>query len=194
MQLSLKEKVRNFIDFRLFVGIASVSGTPAQISQISLPLLVSALIAGLGLDERNAGLVVSVELLTVGLTAFCISPFVHRSPRRTLALIGATLAIAGHLLSVFAADMSLLIAVRVLAGIGAGMLIAVGNASVASSDNPDRMFSLVLIVIGASHLAILPTMPMFISRWLSRGPSWPLSSEPASSGSFHSPAACWRTR
>lgn len=154
-----------FIDFRLLAGIGAASGTSGTLSQISLPLLVSALIVGLNINEQNAGLMLSIELITVALVSFCVAPKVHDWPRRQLAIIGALIAITGHALSALVTDLEVLIAFRVLAGIGAGLLMATGNASVASSDNPDRMYSLVILVTGGAHLVVLTSMPVMIAKW-----------------------------
>lgn len=158
-----------FIDLKLLAGIGAVSGTSGTLSQIALPLLVSSLIIGLSLSEQNAGLIVSLELITAALVSFCIAPKVHDWPRRLLAVTGALIAITGHALSALATDLQLVIALRVLAGIGAGVMLATGNASVASSNNPDRMYSLVILITGAAHLVVLTSMPVFIAKWSHSG-------------------------
>ncbi len=154
-----------FVDMRLLAGIGCSSGISAQLSQICLPLLVSAVIIGLNMNEQNAGLISSIELVTIAIVSFCIAPKINIWPRRTLAIIGACVAIAGHVLSGFATDIQVLIAFRIVAGVGAGFMMAAGNACVTSSDNPDRMYSMVIILLGLAHLVLLNIMPFFISAW-----------------------------
>ncbi len=154
-----------FIDIRLFAGIASSSGVSAQLSQICLPLLVSAVIIGLNMNEQNAGLLSSIELITIALVSFCLAPKINIWPRRTLALAGACVAIGAHVFSGFATEVQFLVALRILAGVGAGFMMAAGNACVTDSDNPDRMYSLVIIAIGLAHLILLNIMPVFVTKW-----------------------------
>lgn len=91
-----------FVKHRLLFGVAASSGSSGQLSQITLPLLVGAAVVGLGMDEQAAGLLSSVELVTVALVSFVIAPQMGVWPRRNVALIGAGLAILGHACSTFA--------------------------------------------------------------------------------------------
>lgn len=150
---------------RLFTGIAAASGTSAQLSQIALPLLVSSLIVGLNLSEQNAGLLCSIELVTVALASFALAPRISAWSPRHVAIIGACIAITGHVLSGMVDEFQSLVFLRVLAGAGAGAMLATGNACVASSRNPDRLFSLVLVVTGLAHLVVLNLMPPFVTKW-----------------------------
>ncbi len=149
----------------MFIGIAASSGTSGQLSQITLPLLVGATIIGLGLDEQNAGLLSSAELITVALVSFALAPKMGVWPRRTLAMSGACIAILGHGLSTIVSPFLPLVAVRVLAGFGAGMMVAAGNASIANADNPDRLASLTIVAMGFVQLVTLNIMPSIIEKW-----------------------------
>ena len=132
-----------FVNHRLLLGVAASSGSSGQLSQITLPLLVGAAVVGLGMDEQGAGLLSSVELITVALVSFMIAPQMGVWPRRNVALIGAGLAILGHAGSTVAPLLLPLALARILAGFGAGMMVAAGNACIANAENPDRLASLV---------------------------------------------------
>ena len=69
-----------FIEVRLLTGISTSSGVSAQLSQICLPLLVSALIIGLNMDEQIAGLICSIELVTIAIVSFCLAPKINIWP------------------------------------------------------------------------------------------------------------------
>jgi predicted MFS family arabinose efflux permease len=150
---------------RLFIGIAASSGSSGQISQITLPLIVGATLVGLGLDEQGAGLLSSVELVTVALVAFAIAPKMGVWPRRRIALGGAGIAILAHAFSTMAPPLVPLVAARVMAGVGAGMMVAAGNACIANAENPDRLASLVIVWTGFIHLVTLNLMPIFVDQW-----------------------------
>ena len=154
-----------FVKHRLLFGVAASSGSSGQLSQITLPLLVGAAVVGLGMDEQAAGLLSSVELVTVALVSFVIAPRMGVWPRRNVALIGAGLAILGHACATFAPLVLPLVAARVLAGFGAGMMVAAGNACIANAENPDRLASLVIVSMCLVQLVTLNLMPVFVERW-----------------------------
>ena len=62
-----------------------------------------------------------------------------RAPRRTIAIAGTILAIVANVISASMTDIYALAAVRCIAGIGAGLALACGNACVASAKQPDRI-------------------------------------------------------
>ncbi len=154
-----------FVNHRLLLGVAASSGSSGQLSQITLPLLVGAAVVGLGMDEQGAGLLSSVELITVALVSFMIAPQMGVWPRRNVALIGAGLAILGHAGSTVAPLLLPLALARILAGFGAGMMVAAGNACIANAENPDRLASLVIVSMCVVQLVTLNLMPVFVERW-----------------------------
>jgi len=119
----------------------------------ALPFLISAIINDVKLNEAQAGLLMSAEFGFTMLASLLVAPFMGRAPRRTLALGGTLLAIAANLLSAHMTDLYALGAVRCVAGIGAGLALACGNACVASAKQPDRI---------AGHMNILSVLLMIV--------------------------------
>ncbi|WP_449433136.1 MFS transporter [Pseudomonas putida] len=119
----------------------------------ALPFLISAIIHDLQLNEAQAGLLMSAEFGFTMLASLLVAPFMGRAPRRTLALSGAVLAIAANLLSANIDGIYALAAVRCLAGIGAGLALACGNAAVSSAKHPDRV---------AGHMNVLSVLLMIV--------------------------------
>ncbi|MBS7663601.1 MFS transporter [Pseudomonas lalucatii] len=119
----------------------------------ALPFLISAIINDLDLNEAQAGLLMSAEFGFTMLASLLVAPFMGRAPRRTLALGGTLLAIAANLVSAHMNDLYALGAVRCVAGIGAGLALACGNACVASAKQPDRI---------AGHMNILSVLLMIV--------------------------------
>ncbi|WP_414902242.1 MFS transporter [Sphingomonas flavalba] len=152
----------------LAIGVMSAS-TSGQLTQITLPFMVGALITGLNLNEQQAGLLCSAELITVALVSFAVAPLMGAWPRRTVAIIGAAIAILAHGFSATLVDLPSIVAARMVAGFGAGLMLAAGNASIANSPNPDRLSSLLLISVGLAQLVSLSLLPLIIPKWQHSG-------------------------
>lgn len=119
----------------------------------ALPFLISAIIHDLALDEAQAGLLMSAEFGFTMLASLLVAPFMGRAPRRTLALVGTVVAIAANIASAHIGDLYALAAVRCLAGLGAGLALACGNAAVSSARHPDRI---------AGHMNVLSVLLMIV--------------------------------
>ena len=119
----------------------------------ALPFLISAIIHDLDLNEAHAGILMSAEFIFTMLASLLVAPFMGRAPRRTLAIAGTVLAIVANLISASMTDLYALAAVRCIAGIGAGLALACGNACVASAKQPDRI---------AGHMNVLSVLLMIV--------------------------------
>ena len=112
--------------------------TPAILS----PLIVGGLITGLEIGEVEAGALVTVEFLVMGITSILVAPVSVRIPYRFLALAGGILLLTGHAFSATAAGLDELYPWRILAGMGCGCLAAALNAAIAQAYAPDRLYGL----------------------------------------------------
>lgn len=107
----------------------------------SQPIIVQSLIDGMLLSERAAGLLTSLELLVVALTSFVLAPIIGRFPLRGLCLTGGALVVVGNAGTVGFSGMDGLAAMRLIAGIGGGVLLAGVNSFIASFKDPDRGYA-----------------------------------------------------
>lgn len=151
----MKKTIRNALPESwslVFSAAASAYGV-GLLGLWALPFLISAIINDLKLNEAQAGLLMSAEFIFTMLASLLVSPFMGRAPRRTLALGGTLLAIAANLVSAHMTDLYALGAVRCVAGVGAGLALACGNACVASARQPDRI---------AGHMNILSVLLMIV--------------------------------
>ena len=118
----------------------------AQIGAISTPiispLIIGGLIVGLGVGELEAGSLITIELLVIGITSLILAPLMVRIPHHLLAIAGASVLIMGHALSTQASEMSELFPWRILAGIGSGCLVATVNAAIARARSPVQLYGL----------------------------------------------------
>ena len=110
------------------------------------PLLVGGLIAGLGLGVADAGMILSIELILMGVTAICLAARMSRIDARTACLVGAVILLSGHSLAAQAGGLTGIIIWRGTAGIGAGIVLAAVNATIAGAPNPPRLYGLALLV------------------------------------------------
>ena len=93
------------------------------------PLTVGGLINGLQIGEVEAGSLVNVEFLVMGITSILVAPVSVRIPYRLLALAGGILLLAGHAGAATAAGLDELYPWRITAGMGCGCLAAAVNAA-----------------------------------------------------------------
>ena len=119
----------------------------------ALPFLISAIIHDLNLNEAQAGILMSAEFIFTMLASLLVAPLMGRAPRRTLAIAGTLLAIVANVVSASMTELYSLAAVRCVAGVGAGLALACGNACVASAKQPDRI---------AGHMNVLSVVLMIV--------------------------------
>ena len=158
-------------DFRLFAGFklaisayAAIWGT-GFLSYIAMPYLIGSVADGMGLGIDQAGLIGSAELLIVALSAFAISAKVRILPRRKIALLGGVIAVAGHSLSVLTNSIEALVICRALAGVGAGMALAIGNACLAASHDPSKAYGQVMMLLATVTAGVVVSLGYITEIW-----------------------------
>ena len=135
----------------------------------ALPLLVGAVIDGIGFDVRQAGLLGSVEIGAMALASLLLAPRVGSISRRGVALVSAASVAGAHLLSAFPEDFGSLVALRLVAGLGEGCIFATANAVIASSVDPDRLYARVTVVGALAAAGLFVALPHAIELWSQRG-------------------------
>ncbi len=124
------------------------------------PETIFGLMRGLELAETSAALVASAEVTMVALTSILLG-FRGGSSHRKLALLGTAIALVGHALSTATSSYYLIIAVRMVAGLGEGCLLAAITAALASTREPDRRYAQVTagtVAFQACLLALIPRL------------------------------------
>ncbi|KXU29427.1 hypothetical protein A0J57_18625 [Sphingobium sp. 22B] len=131
------------------LSVAAMIGLcqPGGIGIAILPALLGALVRSGGFSPAQASMTGSCEL--AGMTfSLLLSPLLlSRLDRRALAIAAVGVAMAFHLLSLWCLHRDLVfptMASRFGAGLGEGMISAVGVASLASLARPDRAFGFVV--------------------------------------------------
>jgi predicted MFS family arabinose efflux permease len=128
-----------------------IGGLSAQMS----PLVIDGLMKGLSLSERDAGFILTVELVTLALTAMAIAPALPRVSARRASLFAVTLALLAQSASIFSTSWASLVLLRSVGGIGEGALWAISLFIVASrSSNPDKDYGYFIIVWELGSIAL----------------------------------------
>lgn len=133
-----------------------------------VPFTVLALLHGGGLDEQSAGFLVSLEALAASITTICLSAWSRPRSRRRFSLFGAVSLILGNAAAwavMGGSHFELLIASRLLAGVGAGVVTAEVSAIVARSLDRERMISMLSIATvlnGSLWIYVIPHAPAVV--------------------------------
>jgi predicted MFS family arabinose efflux permease len=158
-------------DFRPFAGFKLATSAYAAIwgtgflSYLVMPYLIGSVADGMGLGIDQAGLVGSVELLIVALSAFATSAKVRVLPRRKVAMIGGVIALVGHSLSLLTNSIETLLICRALAGVGAGMALAIGNACLAASHDPSKAYGQVMMLLATVTAGVIVALGYITEIW-----------------------------
>lgn len=129
----------------LLAAFAAAYGT-GLLALIALPFMVGANMASLGLDEAQAGLLSTLEFAGVFVTSVLLAPRVAVINRRTVAMAGAAIVVLANLASAIWGSYESLMVLRTCAGLGAGLALATGNATVANAEQPEKF---------AGHMTVL---------------------------------------
>ena len=116
----------------------------ANFAIFSAPLYISGLIDGNALSESEAGLINTIEIAAIALTCLAISGGLARIPLRLLGFTGLCAILIGNVFGFINQDFSNLLWQRALAGLGAGLSLAVSSALLSRAANPDRLIGIVM--------------------------------------------------
>lgn len=145
----------------LVLFLVAACGTYGAVVASVLPSLVGAWIADVGLSERMAGEVATVNVLAATL-GLCLALFlVSRWPLPRIARAGLLLAIAGDLLSILASDMLQLSLLRAMQGIGVGLIVGAATNWIGRHEYAARGFGMYIMlqfVFAAVLIAAIPAL------------------------------------
>lgn len=126
------------------------------------PVIVDSLMAGAGLSAGQAGEITFANTIGAVIGAFTVSLLVRKIPQWKLAASVLLICSIGmDVLTIFLANLELLIPLRLLHGMFGGALVGLGFAAIARSGIAGRAYSMVLLVQytgGALGLGFLPDL------------------------------------
>jgi predicted MFS family arabinose efflux permease len=143
-----------------------IGGLFAQMS----PFVVAGLMEGLSLSEREAGIIASVELLVLAVTAISLAPILPRVSYRRVCLIAVGLTLLAQGASIFGDRWTALVVLRGLAGVGEGVLYAMSLSIVAShTRNPEKIFGYFQLVWAIGSVALFSAGGELTAAFAHRG-------------------------
>jgi predicted MFS family arabinose efflux permease len=131
---------------KMLLAAFSAANGVGLLSLIALPFAVGANMETLGINESQAGLLGTLEFVGVVATSMFLAPRVGRIDRRRVALGASVFVIVMNVLCALYGTYSHLLLLRPLAGLGAGLALATGNATIAMASKPEKF---------ASHMSLL---------------------------------------
>ena len=143
-----------------------IGGLSAQMS----PLVIDGLMKGLSLSERDAGFILTVELVTLAVSAIAIAPVLPRLSTRRVSLFAVTLTLIAQGASVVSTSWASLVLLRGIGGIGEGVLWAISLFIVASrSNNPDKDYGYFTVVWALGSIALFAVGAEVTAAFAHRG-------------------------
>jgi len=113
-----------------------------------------------GFDNDQLGYLAAWDINAMGVTVGLSTFLLARVPWRRAVGVGLALVIAGNLLTAVATGFAGIAAARVVAGAGEGISVGFAFAALGRAENPDRAFSIYLVVGALFSSALLYSLPM----------------------------------
>jgi predicted MFS family arabinose efflux permease len=128
------------------------------------PGFVQGLVQNLGFDDQSAGYAASIEVWGITATTLVMTFFSHRFNWRKVITASLLLVAVANALCIGVHSRELFVALRFVAGAGAGSLISLSFTTVGLTDNPDRNFGYLImwvLLYGAVVLYLMPAAYAF---------------------------------
>jgi predicted MFS family arabinose efflux permease len=122
------------------MGAFSMAGNTPLVVQ---PMVVGAMVDLLGLTERQAGIVASVELAGLTLGILAMIPVMSSASRTALALFAVAAITGANLLTCLVSSFTWLLPTRFLSGIGAAAAFCLYLNMASSDEQPEHVFATV---------------------------------------------------
>jgi predicted MFS family arabinose efflux permease len=144
------------------MGAFAMAGNTPLVVQ---PMVVGAMVDRLGLTERQAGTLASMELAGLTLGILALLGVMGRIPRPTLAVLAVATIVAANVLTCLVSGFAWLLPMRILSGFGAAAAFCVFLSMAASSPVPESMFA----VVNAISIAYSGILTLLAPRILAFG-------------------------
>src|ERR1700736_1779016 len=130
------------------VAALALVSTCAWLTVITLPYEVATLSIGYHVGPAVAGWITAAELLALACAASCLGQTIAFRDKRRLTILGGTIALGATVGCLLTAHIVLIVALRLLFGVGTGMIAAATNALPALYHAPKRLFAYMQLVLG----------------------------------------------
>jgi predicted MFS family arabinose efflux permease len=140
------------------MGAYSMAGNTPLVVQ---PMVVGAMVDLLGLTERQAGIVASVELAGLTLGILGMIRAMESVPRPALAVFAVIAIVVANLTTCFVSSFVWLLPIRFFSGIGAAAAFCVYLNMAASDEHPENVFAIVN-AISISYSGVLTLVAPYL--------------------------------
>jgi predicted MFS family arabinose efflux permease len=130
---------------------------------VGIPVISTAWVELLGFTEAQVGRVAGADLGGLALGSLLASLVMARWDRRWLALAGIVIAVVANGLCMKLVAYEQVLWLRVLAGVGSGVVTAVAVTTLGGSSKPARAYNIMLFAFAfsqAAEMQFLPMLPM----------------------------------
>ncbi|MEM8985495.1 MAG: MFS transporter [Pseudomonadota bacterium] len=153
----------------LFAAFAFSQGI-GLITYWTLPILAGALITGLELTGTEVGLIGTIEFAGLLASSLVLAPFIDRGFRKAVALLSISIVIGANLICAFVAlDYETLAIMRFICGLGSGLALAVGNATIANAWDAEKFSSHLTLALVAFMVLIMPVFSRLSEQFGQQG-------------------------
>ena len=153
---------------RLFAAILiGVIGPEVFIVQ---PGFVQGLVTQLGFGSQGAGYVASIEVWGITATTVLMTFFSHRFNWRIITAVSLLAMAVANALCIGVHDHAWFVALRFLAGAGAGGLVSLSFTTIGMTSSPDRNFGILIACVMFYGAAMLYLMPVAYAHTAMAGP------------------------
>ena len=130
------------------------------------PGFVQGLVEYMGFDDQGAGKVVSAEMWGLAATTILMTFVAHRVNWRNVVFGSLIVMFLANVACTLTTDVSTFVALRFIAGLGAGSLVSLSFAAVGLTKNPDRNFGLLIMWVLTYGAIVLWAMPQLLQSCL----------------------------
>ena len=125
----------------------------------ALPLVSGALMTGLGLSIVEVGMIGTAEGFGLFVSSLLLANYVGQGYRKRAAIISVTVVILGNCLcGIFKLDFTDLIVMRFMVGLGAGLALAVGNATIANARDAEKFSGHLTLMLVVFMVIVMPVL------------------------------------
>ncbi len=136
------------------------------------PGFVQGLVVYLGFDDQGAGYVASAEMFGLAATTILMTFVAHRVNWRKVVFWSLLVMFLANLLCTVSTDLNAFVALRFIAGLGAGSLVSLSFAAVGLTKNPDRNFGFLIMWVLTYGAIVLWAMPTAYELFGFNGVIW----------------------
>jgi len=123
------------------------------------PGFVQGLVEYLSFDDQGAGYTASAEMFGLAATTILMTFTAHRLNWRKVIFWSLILMFVSNALCTMTNNINIFVALRFMAGLGAGSLVSLSFAAIGLTRNPDRNFGLVIMWVLTYGAVVLWAMP-----------------------------------